>query len=251
VRKLDLARLFAPRKTSDRPPPIAPELDAVASGKKAMSPGDFLVADFYDDPRFIELVQEALARNLVVVLGSQSPPEAPHQMLDTYTLRPEELWRVAALRMLRATPGRWSDASWMQEHALHGESLADRKKVLAELRYQRSSWGSGDVYALLTKKQRAAIARLGNRCFGEPKLAEQLTFFIPRADLRADAFRLVPEGLTLARAGFTWRAIWSVFGNPYEWPPGIRSAQLTRKQIATMTSAYVSNVQFLGARGWR
>jgi hypothetical protein len=58
-------------------PPIAPELDAVASGKKAMSSGGFLVADFYDDPSFIELVQEALARNLVVVLGSQSPPEAP------------------------------------------------------------------------------------------------------------------------------------------------------------------------------
>jgi hypothetical protein len=254
VKKFDPAKLFARRRTSNQFPPIAPELDAVASGRRAMCPNGFLLANFYDDPRFVQLVEQALDRNLVVVLGSDSPDESPHPELHTFTLRPEELWRIAALRALRATAytdGRWTNASMMQERSLYGDSTADRKKLLAEIRYQRSSWGSCDVYALLTKKQRAAVARIGNRCFGEPELAEQLTFFIPCADLRPDAYQLVPEGLTLARAGFGWRAVSSTFGHPREWPRRGRSAQLTRKQIATMTSAYVSNVQFLGARGWR
>lgn len=86
--------------------------------------------------------------------------------------------------------------------------------------------------------------------------SDNLTVFTHAGDhaLKKSALRLVPKGMTLARVAISWPEYGHIFNLP--GPPRVREHRLdtvvlTEQVSPRFNAAVRSNVQFLGAKGWR
>ena len=248
--KLDLAKLFEParahlRRFREPYPTLRAELDAIASGKKAMS----LTAAALDELASGEdqVVRLAFARGLAVVLYSRGLA-VEHQVPSVFIAKPEQLWRVPAFLALEAAAfggdARWSEAAEAQQGLLLGYTKRQRAEWRARVAQRQAGWGCRTVYTLITPARRSAIAALGHRGF-DP--ADRVELFLHRGlrELRRDAWKRIPKGLVLARVGLARDASRRLFRQRTD---GI-------EQIATrgerINRHLVTNLQILTSRGWK
>ncbi len=233
------------------------ELDAARSGKKPMSIAGTQIAWMLDgEEYFVELLRLAFERELVVVLDSELTPRVAFDQhsVGIRIARSDELWRVPALRALYKaafTDGIWTAAADMQLSILLGYTDAQRKKWLRWLR-QAGSFAL-PIYTLLTAEQKAHVASVGQRCFGEPEVVTGMTLFVRNAGrVKKNAYRLVPKGLTLARSSLHIEQGRALFGD-WRTKPGVtyHPLQPTKKQAIVLNRELRSNVQFLTASGWK
>jgi hypothetical protein len=256
MKKLDLAKLFAPPKP---PKPLYPnleaELDAIRDGKKAMSMLG-VTLDMMFDPElesyFFYILELATERELVVVLHDDplSPMQkgaAPHVLVT----RIDELWRIPALLAVWETGDSRSTAAELQQSLLLGFTPAQWKKW-ERWNHQRRPFDT-IVYALLTRAQRARVVAHGKRCLGGADDVEAIDFFV-HANWRPKptAPRLVPRGTTLARVSIEREGLQSLFGGFSRIvKPQLVQARVAPKGGAAFNASIRNEVQFLSSRGWR
>src|SRR5205085_12128434 len=126
------------------------------------------------------------------------------QSVDVFVARPEELWRIPAWIALwetAFTDRQWTNASEAQTSLLLGYTAKQRAKWLADTYQRRATWTGVTVYTPLTADQKRGVIALGQRCLGdEQELSSMTLLYNTRSDsLRANAARLVPRELTMAR----------------------------------------------------
>ena len=261
MRAFELSRLFEARPDGDgrRSAPyrtLAAELDAVRSRRKAMSmfplarPGD----DAGDDAHLRELMNAATARGLAVMVYPDELFGLPRGVC-AFVLPLDQAWRVPALLALWQAAlegGPWSDAAERQTSLLLGYGGRERRAWIARTRHRVAAWGARTVYTLLDRAGRRRIDELGRRCFGAAAAIEGMAFFAHERGhaLKAHATRLAPAGLAIARAGLDGAAYEALLGaaRPVR---GVVSATADRRSAAAIAAGLRSNVELLGARGWR
>lgn len=259
-RMVDLAKLF---QRVDWAPRLFPykswraELDAVESGRKAMSKTHVFRSDIPAGHELRELLADALDRDLFLVFATDEQRNLRHsyEQVTIYVTRADQLWRIPAHRALWQTAfvgGSWSDASEALEGLLLGYTAAERQRWIAARRQRAAADGCGTVYTIVSRDQRRAIDAAGRRYLGD---TTRLTLFVHGDgwQLRPDAPRLVPPGTTLARMGVAWDVYWRLFGRASKRGhrrPGVNTAAIPTKLAPAFHAAMRSNVQFLTRRGW-
>ena len=259
-RKFNPASLFEAWKPDPRLAPyptLRSNLDAVQHGKKGMSSFGFPVGSMIaGDREYVALLREAYARNLVVVLHNRAIPGLPFERQEPHVFiaRAEELWRIPAYLTLWDTAfvdGAWSNASEALHSTLLGYTKEQRSYWLARRRRDDAAYTCRTVYSLLTDRQRRAVVSVGKRCFGPAEATQGLALFFPVGDvqLKRNARRLLPRGVTLARAGLAWEASDALFGRPRR-TRGVVAATVPPKLAQSTNAALRSNVEFLTRSGW-
>jgi hypothetical protein len=230
-------------------PTYLDELDATRAGQKGMT-AFFWTREFVtDDGSFVIFAEQIFDRGLTLVLDPDEVREKDrrHQQVTAFALQPDQLWRVPAYRAHDDTRGTRTEASTRMQSHLLGYTEAQTRKWLAFERWREPERGHG-VFALLTRDERARVDGLGRTSFGAPEdIAGMELFRHGRGHMvKRTAARLVPRGLTLARAGLS------------PWPfsrssgrPVIDRWTVMRKVAPRVSAALCTQVEFLGARGWR
>jgi hypothetical protein len=259
-----MARRFHPRVLFEkwRPDPrrrvpyptFTSELDAIRDGRKPMSLFSASLESMLSDES-LELYRHAFARGLVVVWQRERTESAAldRQTATAFVARPEELWRIPAyLAMWQAADetGGWSDAAEAQQGLLLGYSSHQRAAWRELLRNEYAGWGGQTIYAVLDRDGRRAVEATGRRCFGAAitGVSVHVGFGLR---LKQRAWRLVPDGLSLARAVIAHDGFRAVFGDPRKMTAGVASATITRKLAPRANAALRSNVELLTRSGWR
>ena len=261
MRASELSRLFEARPDGDgrRSTPyrtLAAELEAVRSRRKAMSmfpfarPGD----DAVDDAALRALVNAASARGLAVIVYPDELFGLPRGIC-AFVLPLDQAWRVPALRALWQTAlegGAWSDAAERQTSALLGYGARERRAWMARARHRVAAWGARTIYTLLDRAGRRRVDELGRRCLGPAAAIEGMTWFAHARGHapKVHAARLAPAGLAIARVGLEGAAYEALLGGARP-VRGVVSATADRRSAAAIAAGLRSNVELLGARGWR
>ncbi|MCB9560703.1 MAG: hypothetical protein H6709_20510 [Kofleriaceae bacterium] len=262
--RLDLTALFEPTAAAPRAAAIPyrsldAELDAVRRRAKPIAWFASSRDDLADGGDVAALIGPALDRGLAAIVHPDDASGAVpgYDGVGVAVLHLDQAWRVQALRALWATAlahGGWTDAAEDQLGALLGYTPAQRAAWLADVRHRQAAWGCTTIYTLLTATQRARVRGLGQRCLGTPADLDGLAVFVHGRGhaLRADAHRRIAPGLTIARVGVSRAAAAAIFGPPpARRPRGVVSANVTAEVAATLNAELRSDVQLLGARGWR
>jgi hypothetical protein len=225
---------------------LAEELDAVQSRRKAMSVfGTYAgrMPEFED-----EILEQAFVRGLSVFLVPAAPDR---RVISIFVLYPENAWRVlahAALYEALEQGDGWSRTVEALQSSLFGYTKAQRADWLRMLDRDRPS--EGMVHALLSRAQRRIVTRLGMRSFGPPEVVAELEIFAhpTHSRLKADAYRRVPRGTTLARVAIRGDLHGELFYRRDPRRVGVH--KLTIAQAERFNGAQRTNIQFLTARGW-
>ncbi len=259
-RAFDPARLFEPWKRDMSIHPyrsVEAELDAVESGKKAMSWFGFLVEQLFErGSGYAELVELAFRRGLVVALTHDTVIGAPfeRQWAHVFVARAEQLWRIPALQIVREAQHVDGQSTWgaeMQQSTLLGYTKAQRTKWLTYWKQQVPTRTGLAIYTLLDAEKRTRVRALGQRCFGSGAAIAQMTFFTSGCNLRERAQQIVPRGLTLARSSIKFEPARALFGDFSKRGVGLlRTVRPTETQAVALNEALLTRVQFLTARGW-
>ncbi|HWU85641.1 MAG TPA: hypothetical protein VN253_00090 [Kofleriaceae bacterium] len=261
MRAFEPSRLFEARPGEDRRRAapyrtLAAELDAVRSRRKAMSmfPFDRPGASAEDDADLRALMNAASARGLAVIVHPDELFGLPRGMC-AFVLPLDQAWRVPALLALWQTAlegGAWSDAAERQTSFLLGYGDRERRAWMARTRHRVAAWGARTIYTLLDGAGRRRIDELGRRCLGPAAAIEGMTFFAHARGhaLVPDAARRAPAGHAIARVGVEAAAYDALLGRARP-VRGVVSAIAGRRAAAEIAAGLRSNVELLGARGWR
>lgn len=240
-------------------PDVESSLDAVQARKKGMAFFSSVVSSLASPgSEMAEWLQLAFERKLLVVLEVDAVPKwkLERQPVHVFLSQPEELWRVPAFIGLWKTAfadGRWSDGAENLMSYLLGYTEQQRKAWLKMHREDKPAWTCATVYALLSKNQKKLVESLGRRCFGPTETLEEIALFFHRGDvLKRDAHALVPEDQTLARVGLRWKEFHLLFGKFDSMKKrGLISKLVPKEMAPAISSAFLSNIQFLTRSGWR
>jgi hypothetical protein len=231
-------------------PTLKSVLDGARSGAKPLSRFGLGMGDLVE-PWYMGLLAGAVERDLAVVLeGTQLKAPFERLPVSVYVGRADQLWRVTALKALSAAAG--DRAMNRYESRLLGYSKDQTRRCAEHL--ERTD--SFRVYTLLTSDQKRRVTELGKRCFGSTRELCEMTFFMRGQDdvLKRDAFRLVPEHLTLARTKLNYRLLRALLGDrekrkqPF---PRLTRVTPSRPQAAAMNKAMREPVELLTRSGWR
>lgn len=226
------------------------EIEAVAAGKKGIASYGYFAAHISDNRgalTYLEIVLDAFARGLLVVLHPVPKRPFADLVFDLYVTRPGELWRVPAQRTFdEERLVAWEDATTMYQSALLGYTHTQTRRFVVELE-QRELWRDA-TYVLLTKDQVARVNALGRRGFDD---IEKLELFRHRAgQLRRDVRKRIPRGLTLAafhHAEHAWLfPEWSTRRGRRH----LFTARVDRTRAPRLHNGLRSAIRFLGPRGW-
>lgn len=247
---VELASLFEP------PPAVAgrtarAELAAVAAGRKPLAMFALRAPEVIAGQRdFAELAAMALARGLALLV---QPAAAGSDAVRMFALRPEQAWRVAAMREAHgaaAEAGGWSDTAELLESRLLGYSLRERRAWVARARRQWAAWGARTVYALVDGAAAAAVRAAGQRSFA---IDRALAVFAhrdgwPVAPAARVARRRAPAGMQLVRF-----ALAPAFATPLLGAGGrgrVLRAEVSARKLPALNAALASRIEWLTARGW-
>ena len=249
----ELAGLFERREHTRVYPTMRAELDAVASGAKAMTlevwPRSAIEAA---DRDYEELLRLACDRGLQLMhqpdLGRSSDRRAGVPIVAVYVLHPEQAWRVPAHRALWQTFGEWSDEAEALEGHLLGYSKAQIAAWLAARRHERLGWRGTTVYLVMTRAQRRIVASTGHRYLHPDALADEVTAVCCAG---THVIKQRPPAW-LARSERVIARI-AVAGEPVAFAGrgSVRSARLTREHAKAVNAALESRIEYLGPNGWR
>lgn len=238
-------------------PSLDAVLDAVAAKKKAIfawgAPLSYLTDGGAD---FAAIVRGAMRRGLAVTIYDHHRETPPRNRAEpaVYVLPLDQTWRIAALDALReATRGhRWSFVAEEHESLLLGYTAAQRKRWIEAYKNDKASFGVNTLYTLLTTEQRRRVLALGRRALGSAEeLVGRRLFFHPSRALRKSATRLIPKGTTLARVGYEWAATQRLFGSLRARGKKPLDAKVTAALAQDVADSIRTNVELLGARGWK
>jgi hypothetical protein len=242
----ELASLFERRKHARVYPTMRAELDAVASGAKAMTlevwPRSAIEAG---DRDYEELLRLACDRGLQVMhqpdRGRTGVP-----IVAVYVLHAEQAWRVPAHRALWQTFSEWSDEAEALEGHLLGYSKAQIAAWLAARRHERLGWRGSTVYLVMTRAQRRIVASTGHRylhpdaagmtavcCAGTHVIKQRPPAWLARSERVIARIAVAGEPVAFAGRG------------------PVRSARLTREHAKAVNAALESRIEYLGPNGWR
>jgi hypothetical protein len=262
--KFDPSTLFQPWKRRTDLDPYKTEknvLDAVRARKKAMLfTGVPISCIASGDDDFGRLLHMAFDRDLAVVIQNHPGTRLPRDRRepDVFVLPLDQAWRVSALNALNATAfvgeGRWSNSAEAQHSVLLGYTKKQRERWIAWQRERQAAWTCLTLYTLLTNAQKRTVQDLGRRCFDPSFADEGIDFFFPAGDgvAKANASKLVPKGLTLARCGLAWKVAFDVFGPLGTWKRrGVTSLTASEDQVRAVNAGLTSAVQFLTSKGWK
>lgn len=245
ARLFDLAKLFDKRPIwHGQPTPYRTwktELAAIAARRKGSAYFTWS-ADYLRTREVHELVAEVHAHGLALVLDADSRAPGAFRV---FVLHASETWRVPAMRALdEAMRYGWSEAVEAARSAIIGYTPAQIRDWMTWVR-QRDAGAGVTIYALVDRDRERAIRRLGRRCLGEPGSIAGMTLVVAETAVNPRAHALVPRDHRFARFAVDGR--WAM------------RVLFQRRLTVTVTPAVAkrindfirSDIQFLGARGWR
>ena len=254
----DLDSLFESRVDLSKYTSVREELEAVASGIKAMSVFLFPSASIDSHPFYNELRQIASEINLSLVINNKAgiDQDGDLSMAYVFVAGIKEYWRIPAYLSFQLVFDQygWSDVAEHFESLLLGYADEDIKTWLDAHSASRIGWTGKTFYLFLSSVQAADVRMLGKRSL-DPKGIVQpvLTFFNRKLNpVRKDVDSLISEGHVLARVSVREPFFRELFGRqtvPSEFD--VITSLLTAELASKMNSALESSFQFLEGGEWR
>lgn len=249
-RGVDLEALFEPRVL---PTAFENEVEAVCAGEKAISFTPF-DQDAFEYVEFAEMTDAALAGGLQVSIRETVRPEVAIRWRDVYLHRPEEAWRIPALRVVDSLMAeyRWSDGLEALYSRLLGYTEEQLSSWLAWLHRQKVGWAGTTVYVLMSRERQDQLARFGMRCLDPSAVgADTLLFWQRDVVPRLDIDDRIPAELALGRMALTYQMCIELFGPPAERPEGVVTRLLDESLSIKVNQALCSKIEFRAAGTWR
>jgi hypothetical protein len=252
----DPSSLFEPSAPIRGFDSLEAELDAVRTGKKAMSVFSFQLSSINDED-FNELLMRSFELDLTVIQQKESVTRSgvAYDQIYTFILLPAEAWRVPAYMLTRKALRNygWSDAAEYLESALLGYSEEETSAWIARNKATRLTWTGKTFYLVMSHQQQGLIAKLGMRCIDPDTLIDPITAFYSRSNavIKKDACSLLPHNMVIGRVSVKEKAFRKLFGKVASPDaPDIITGAIAAHAAAYLNPALDSNFQFLSADGW-
>ena len=235
----------------------AEEFDAVCEGRKAIVMFSFLDSSEAQMDEMRGVIEDARREGLVVETIEVSA-DLPKEYASTSVLicRPEEVWRVPAMRELYAVMGYypWSLALEALMSSFLGYSRVQVAAWIADARDQYAGWNGDTVYVAMTMDQAEQVVACGSRYLPREALdLGAMQCFVGRGSARIGkaGYPLVLDGISIARVllsrGYAHPSVVSLRRAPGE---GCVGFVVDETNVRRLNGNMLTTIEFLTADGW-